>query len=497
MDFAAVGKKIKEQYPQYKNVDDAVLGQQVVTKYGSDKAATLIGGQQKLENVAQGKPAEPSANDIKNKQAADASLGLINTLEQHYKEAGGAQGLVGGPGASLMGFLNLNPAAKTYSREKAGFAATLKKLTGDVGVLTDQDYARLSGLLAGLTDSPETAKNLFSDLRSQLASSFGGKATPTTYDPKQNKGDTGFGLTDKLEEAFGVHPLSSARNVAQDIGQTLGGKLTEKTDQATQQANQVANENFNKLAYQTKDPNKKRQYLQEILNSSIQNSQQQQDVQSKFSPDVSMNPILRGILAGTDVASAAEVPGLISGTKKFITNIPGAVKGGIGRVFTQGAGSALRNEAVDTATQAGKTISGDAIHNDIIKWGEKALKANPGENKQVIKILTEADQQFTGKTLTPKEVADIWSQVDSGFTNTGTTKTTVKAASDLALRDSLRKELEAVAPGWEKGTKQIAKGLRNKKIAIKGGAIAGGAAVSGVVGGLTNSIILNRILGKH
>ena len=127
-----------------------------------------------------------SATENKNKDAYNASLNFINNLEKRYLQAGGGtfgKGLgarVKGLETGLQARLGYNDAAQIYLRERAGFAATLKQLTGDTGVMTQKDYQRLAGLVADLGATPVEATGLFDDLRNQLAAKFGGSATPSS-----------------------------------------------------------------------------------------------------------------------------------------------------------------------------------------------------------------------------------------------------------------------------------------------------------------------------
>lgn len=146
---------------------------------------------QVFEQQIQGGTYKPkqTSEQVKKSDSYNASTNLIDQLEKEYTESGG--GTFGiGPGArikgsaeSLKGKVGLNDPANVYNRSKAGFAATLKGLTGDVGVLTDKDYARLAGLLPDLGSTKGESEKLFNNLRSQMAGKFGGEKTKTTFKP--------------------------------------------------------------------------------------------------------------------------------------------------------------------------------------------------------------------------------------------------------------------------------------------------------------------------
>ncbi len=147
--------------------------------------------------------------DPKKADAYNSTLNFINTLEQHYQGAGGASFGKGptarlkGTGRELEGKIGLNAQANTFQRQKEGFVATLKDLTGDTGVLTENDAKRLKGLIPDMGSTPEEAKNLFNDMRKQIASKYGGEAKLTTINPTEPK-QTGNPVLDMLSSVGGM-----------------------------------------------------------------------------------------------------------------------------------------------------------------------------------------------------------------------------------------------------------------------------------------------------
>ena len=69
-----------------------------------------------------------------------------------------------------------------------------------------------------------------------------------------------------------------------------------------------------------------------------------------------------------------------------------------------------------------------------------------------------------GKQITPSDAKGLWDAANSGYTANGKAGHTLLASYQGALRDSLRGELESVAPGFEEGTQQIAEGLTKNKV---------------------------------
>lgn len=135
-------------------------------------------------------PVNPKGGDAtakKNQDSFNKTINFINTLEKNYQESGAGQTNAGpltrvlGMGLGVEGALGLNKNANIYDRQKKGFAATLKTLTGDTGVLTEQDFKRLAGLVPDLGSTGPEAEGLFNDLRSQVAAAYGGKGAKTSF----------------------------------------------------------------------------------------------------------------------------------------------------------------------------------------------------------------------------------------------------------------------------------------------------------------------------
>lgn len=142
-----------------------------------------------------------SESEKKVQRSGVASLGFIDQLEKQFNmsEGGKYEGLgatLYGVSKNVKGALNLDPNVRTYNAIREGFAAQLKQLTGDTGVLTQADYERLSNLVPKFTDNPETARQKFEVLRQQMSSSFGVDAGKTGY--KRPEG--GEGLVDYLTD---------------------------------------------------------------------------------------------------------------------------------------------------------------------------------------------------------------------------------------------------------------------------------------------------------
>lgn len=402
-------------------------------------------------------PAIAKAREDKQKAQLDVSPvnNLVNTLEKHFQGAGGAETSIPildrilGVKKNVEGALGFNSEARQFNNQKEGFIASLKGLTGDTGVLTEQDAKRLLKLIPGLGANKEEAQGGFNDLRAQIASKYGTEATTTSLKPNE-------------------------KNILQLLFPSTAGFV--------------------------EDIGKKRQNIQELLKTNPEEAQRQA---MQYAPSNGggisggiMNLIQNRGLSREAFNPAIEVAGAVGtgyGVKSLagaVKNLPKTLKGG---VFTEGAGKAMRTNAVNMSK---KTVDGDKIAGDMLDWGSTAVKANPGDTKSINKVVGEVIDSYSGKKFSAKELKSIWDKVDSGYTAQGVTKTATKAQADLALRNSLRKVLEEAAPGWEQGTKLIAKGIKNKKLVKGVGKIAGyGAIGSGAAA--VSGYALGKVLNKN
>ena len=225
-----------------------------------------------------------SADDKKKNDALAASVNFVNTLEQRFQAGGAGETNLGpltrilGLGKSASGALGFNKDINVYNREKKGFAATLKTLTGDTGVLTEQDFKRLAGLVPDTGSTAEESKALFNDLRQQLAAKFGGEKTETSFKPKEK------GILDLI--------LPNARNIAQDVGTGITANMTEGArNKANEQGFRMAKQ-LEDQASKVTDPAKKKALLAEANKIHASISSGAKEVSSSFSSDITDNPVI-------------------------------------------------------------------------------------------------------------------------------------------------------------------------------------------------------------
>ena len=95
----------------------------------------------------------------------------VDLLLDNFEQAGGGQGAAG-IASSLLGrtpgirSAGLAPEAQVFEdKRKALIAPLARKISGEVGVLTDRDISRAEGLLPRLTDPPQVAQQKIDELK--------------------------------------------------------------------------------------------------------------------------------------------------------------------------------------------------------------------------------------------------------------------------------------------------------------------------------------------
>lgn len=99
---------------------------------------------------------------------------------------------------------------KAFMDVRDGLIASLKKVTGDTGVLTEQDATRLVGLLSSLSEDPGAAKSKIADIRAIFSSS------------RQRAELKGNNLIKEIQSGLDITPIDS-----QAITDLSGGATSE------------------------------------------------------------------------------------------------------------------------------------------------------------------------------------------------------------------------------------------------------------------------------
>jgi hypothetical protein len=388
MDPSGIGKKIKELYPQYVNVDDVTLGQKYMQKYGG-AVSGIQSGQIQISDIPteqragvsvglEGVGYKPQTGDAKNLQSATATTTFIKSLEDTYMKAGGGEyegagARVSGVKKSIAGVLGLNDPAKVYNDSRAGFAATLKALTGDTGVLTDQDYARLSKLLPTLSSTPGEAQAKFAQLRSQIAAKFGGEESKTGYTAPESKGGLAASVVPGLAQAY--------KTQQGNVEQYKEGKMGK---------------------------------LELLLKGTPQGILLQKG----------------GAQAAGEVVSALGLASLLKGLGNKIAGL--TPKG------------ALANRASVAAEQSATKIVGDDIYK---KAEEKILRTVSETDKTAaVKMLKDVKTGLSGKEFNAETILEKLAQYNKAYSTTGAAGKSAKAAVNDALSKAVREELKINMP---------------------------------------------------
>ena len=361
--------------------------------------------------------------DPKTKSSLDATNNLVASLEQRFQESkGGEYSGVGarlsGAQKSIMAMLGLNDPAKTYEDQRAGFAATLKQLTGDTGVLTDQDFARLSKLIPSLGATKGEAENKFNDLRSQIAAKYQGEKTTTKYQAPESKGGLLALLAPNL--AAGGKTLA---NYPQSLIQA-GGEIAQKGVLGAPSPELRAN--------LTPGGNTQGYTGNRLIDSLIGAQQATSTAQGA---------------AGEVATPFFAAKAIKSGTQK------------LGGLTVKGA---LENRvaATEKVAGAGTKFSGKELYG---KAEETALKSASETDLPKVKKLLEIIKPALQKSRTPQEAVEKLAGYNKAYSAAGRVGKTAKAVVDDALSKATRGIFEVQAPDLAAAQSQLARAMKLKK----------------------------------
>jgi hypothetical protein len=325
--------------------------------------------------------------DTKKKEDAyGATMNFINNLEGHYQKGGGGSygdsplARVFGGGETVKGMLGMNNEAKLYNDEKAGFIASLKNLTGDTGVMTEQDAQRLAGLLPGMSSTTGEATGHMNDIRSQLAAKYGGQQSQTTVNPK-------------IKNLMQVL-LPATSDYAQNVMEQR------KNVKTPQEASALGN------AY----------------------AQNAQPLQFLYNLGTGQKQAQEAVAPTAELATAIQAPGLVKGGLSFLKNIPGAfsTKGAIAARDAAAQGVKLNTQPIIDAGEKyvtsvnpaakkswdvlkpalTKTTNADDLLKIISDWGDKAY-TNSGDVRAIAEGQLKNNLYQAGRNLMRQETPEV------------------------------------------------------------------------------------------
>lgn len=420
--------------------------------------------------------------------------------------------------------LALNRLEQLYGRGDVLSIGTESDLSmGNDGSFGQRTLGKIKGALSGISD-PKLREdiNIFQDSLANSVSVFTqafGSGTPQAFEMENMlKRAPGPGTTDreakawfnnmrnllreevKFDEGTSVAKedkpllkkikdglLQKSRAFAQDIGVGLAGEEIEAAVSSQERALEASAKLMRKAA-ETKDPEQRKRLLnlsQEIFTSTSNKAREMSDM---FSEEIEDDALIRGFGVAMEIATAAEtahlatklpnVPGSIaSGAKSAAKGIksafnPQQAKASMS-ILNEGIelssqGKLMRNKAISKAVKAGSKVDGTKLYNGISDWAIKAKRSTSKSSdlKAIDDILLNA-KRFKGKRFRADTAKTIWDGAKEGFKASGEAKDTISAGYNRAVRDSIRGELERVAPGFEKATSLIKEGIEKEKI-LKG-----------------------------
>jgi hypothetical protein len=377
-------------------------------------------------------PEQGNADQRKNQVSFNATQSLVNTLEQRFSQAKGGEysglgALIGGTRKNLSAKLGLDDPAKVYNAEKEGFAATLKQLTGDTGVLTDQDYARLSKLLPSFTDSAEVAKAKFGDLRKQMASRFGGVAAQSQYVQPEQKG----GALAALFPSTAEYLREGQKGYQEAVGQFR------TSGDYGQYAKDVA--------------------LLGLKDQFLPNTK-------KLSAGLELAPL---VPAGLGIGSRLLGGTSSVGESSLLSKVLHPFK-------TVG-----EQRAAAIAEASGKTISGDKM----VAALKRVVNQVPStEKKEFLQELAKAEADYAGKSINIKDAVALNTHLNDAYLASGKVGKSAKALVEKTLGDVVKKEFNINAPAVAKANEWFSRlySIKDLTKKVAPAAVVGGAASAAV-----------------
>ncbi len=343
-----------------------------------------------------GKP-EVSAQDQKIKNSYSAAQNYITNLEKQYADAQGGQlgtGIEAGiKGAvkTVKGEIGYDPNARVYNLSRKGFTASLRDVTGDVGVLTQQDFERIAGLLPKLGYNPQEAIKQFNMVRSQIAAKYGQK------------------VSDKTEFSEKLQPFVKEPN----LGRELTNLLIPKTKEAITQ----------KIPEYTTSGRSEPQQGESFLNYLGRTGKEEVSMAAPVAGEIINN--LLALSAGKSIAGG--VKGLVSG---------GGPKAVIGKARDVAAQQASQNLA-----------SGSKI----AEAGEKYLASDPLAKTYAEKV----GGAIKDQVLTPVDLLDKLGVWNKAYSAAGRVGSSSKAGYYNALARAGKEEMQRIAPEVSKLTGKL------------------------------------------
>lgn len=483
-----------------------------------------------------------SAADKKTQDSTKGLLGLTDQLKTLYNEplangqrpnssnkeslAKGGEGFMSGINGALFDLTqvatNKNADAKSYKRAKEGFTSSLKSLTGDTGVLTDQDYARLAKLLPDFGDSDTTAKSAWANIDNILKSKLG-SAGQFDYSTQQTPSGLQSPQAGMNASQF---PAASVQGAPQ---QGLAFLMAQQRAQQAQSQPQVQGAQTQQPQSPQGQAPQLNGFEQGLMNTGIPDTVHQ--IMSVVNPSIDKvatnlgqgQQVSGGDVLGAGGEVAADILPWLRGlggaglaaraTGNIARNaLGGAIKGATApdqtggeratNALTQGLqGGALAGafnvagkvmhpfqtvgemKQAAVANAAGKTVSGFKILS-ALQNGAEGL--SPTVKKGYLNFLSQATGDFADKQLPIETAVKLATSANDAYSAAGKVGKAASAKFNDVLAKAIKGEIQTVAPKITQANKMFSQlyGLKNniaKPVASTAIGAGAGAAIYGLL----------------
>ena len=436
---------------------------------------------QELQDMAAGKPQLSAKEEEKVGKFEDVESNL-NLLLENLAEVD-SRGPVGGGLSTFMSKMSggaSNPDVADYEALRQSMIGPLARtISGEVGVLTDQDISRAEKLLPKISDDPRAAEKKVANLR-KLIGNQTGKEAPAGVNPM-------------AQHAASQSPASvvPADGMAVQVAQQRAGKKLDP---------------FNQFMYDNvaKGPvGDAAEGLMSILYPRLRETARRSATGQEIGADQLVGAggelattaipfagaggvIAKGALAGAvhgATAPGESAMGRIGGA--FGEGALGGVLGGVGKAIPKvmhpfKTVGDMKSKAV--ADAAGKTVTGDKIYSLLEKGAENL---SPTVKDGYLKFLTKSAPALKGKSLPIGQAVDMAANAGDAYTQAGKVGKAASAKFNDALSKALRGEIKTIAPKVSSANNLFSK-LYGVQSGI--GPIAKGAAVSAGVYALLSKL---------
>ncbi len=160
-----------------------------------------------------------------------------------------------------------------------------------------------------------------------------------------------------------------------------------------------------------------------------------------------------GLAASKLVGGGAKVVGESGATQRLPSFMKSLMRTGAGIGQTNNA----RNALVQDATGQGVKVNGNDIYNNIVQWAKNKVPASSSANDRafVQNAVSDAANDFKGKTFTPQQAKNIYDQITEGYTVKGAPRTTIEAETDAARKQAISKVMGDNVKGWDQANSKF------------------------------------------